>query len=260
MIVLAIDTSTDYLSLAILKDGRLAAKFHKKARRKHSMLLVPTIEKLVKKAKLNIEKIDCFAISAGPGSFTGLRIGVTVVKALAYALKKKIVAVPTLDVIADNAKSFKGVICPVLDARKNKVYACMYKSDGKHLKRLSKYLLLQVADLLKKVKAMRYNVLFLGDAIGQIFAGDIERAPKFDRGGWGDQETRSINSWVLVPHTENLGCSMAVPAKIRGKDWHPRADTVAKLGAEYFRNKKFVKAEDLEPLYLYSHECDITGR
>ncbi|MCX5667224.1 MAG: tRNA (adenosine(37)-N6)-threonylcarbamoyltransferase complex dimerization subunit type 1 TsaB [Candidatus Omnitrophica bacterium] len=292
MIILAIDTSTDYLSLAILKDGRLIVKFHKRADRRHSILLVPTIEKLIKKAKLNIGKIDCFAISIGPGSFTGLRIGVTVVKGLAYALKKRIVAVPTLDVIAENAKSFKGVVCPVLDARKNKVYACLYKSDGKSLKRLSKYLLLPVADLLKKIKAMRYNVLFLGDAMGQIFAGDIERAPKFDRGGWGDQETRSINSWVLVPPAENLGCSMAVPAKIINKDWpafafnkqavrcfggpsaeapalffigceggwHPKAEVVARLGAEYFRNKKFVKAEDLEPLYLYSHECDITGK
>ena len=225
MNILAIDTSTDYLSLAILKDDRPAAKFHKKADRRHSILLVPMIGKLVKKAKLNIGKIDCFAISVGPGSFTGLRIGVTVVKGLAYALKKKIVAVPTLDVIADNAKSFKGVICPVLDARKNKVYACIYRSDGKTIKRLSKYLLLPVADLLKKVEAMRHNVLFLGDAISQIFAGDIERAPKF-----------------------------------RGKDWHPKAEVVAKLGAEYFKNKKFVKAKDLEPLYLYSHECDITGK
>jgi len=211
MNILAIDTSTDYLSLAILKDGRLGAKFHKKADRRHSILLVPMIDRLLKRARLKIKEIDCFAISAGPGSFTGLRIGVTVVKGLAYALKKRIVAVPTLDVIADNAKSFKGVICPVLDARKNKVYACIYKSDGKSLKRLSKYLLLPVADLLKKVKNMRYNVLFLGDATGQIFAGDIERAPKFDRGGWGDQETRLIDSWVLVPPTENLGCSMAGP-------------------------------------------------
>ncbi|MDD5174240.1 MAG: tRNA (adenosine(37)-N6)-threonylcarbamoyltransferase complex dimerization subunit type 1 TsaB [Candidatus Omnitrophota bacterium] len=221
MTILAIDTSTDYLSLAILKSGRVAAKFHKKADRKHSMLLVPMVDRLLKKAGLKIREIDCFAISVGPGSFTGLRIGVTVVKGLAYALKKKIVAVPTLDVIADNAKSFKGVICPVLDARKNKVYACLYKSDGKRIKRTSKYLLLPVEDLLKKVKAMRHNPLFLGDAIGLIFAG---------------------------------------PAKISIKDWHPKAEIVAMLGAEYCRKKKFVKAEDLEPLYLYSHECDITGK
>lgn len=225
MTILAIDTSTDYLSLAILKDGRIAAKFHKRAHRRHSILLVPMIGKLLKKARLKVKDIDCFAISVGPGSFTGLRIGVTVVKGLAYALKRRIVAVPTLDAIADNAKSFKGLICPVLDARKNKVYACIYKSDGKTLKKISKYLLLPAADLLKKIKAMGYNVLFLGDAIGQIFAGDIERAPK-----------------------------------IWGKNWHPKAEVVARLGAEDFKDKKFVKPKDLEPMYLYSKECDITGK
>ncbi|MDO8536109.1 MAG: tRNA (adenosine(37)-N6)-threonylcarbamoyltransferase complex dimerization subunit type 1 TsaB [Candidatus Omnitrophota bacterium] len=216
--MLAIDTSTDYLSLAILKDGSLVAKFHKKADRRHSILLVPTIDKLLKKAGLKIKDIDCFAISVGPGSFTGLRIGVTVAKGLAYALKKKIAAVPTLDVIADNAKSFKGIVCPVLDARKNKVYACIYKSDGKKIKKISRYLLLPLDELLKKIS--KYDkVLFLGDyptgAVG------------FHRAG--------------------------------GIDWHPKAEVVAKLGAEYFRNRKFVKPEDLEPMYLYSRECDIKG-
>ena len=223
MIILAIDTSTDYLSLAILKDGRLVTKFHKKAHRKHSMLLVPMIEKLLKKAKLGIGRIDCFAISAGPGSFTGLRIGVTVVKGLAYALKKRIVAVPTLDVIADNAKNFKGLVCPVLDARKNKVYACLYKSDGKTIKRISKYLLIGIDDLLKKTD--KYDkVVFLGD-----------------------YDTAAVTNRCLHLHRG-------------GVNWHPKAEVVARLGAEYYKDKKFVKAEDLEPLYLYSHKCDITGK
>lgn len=213
MIILAIDTSTDYLSLAILKGGRIVRKLHKKADRRHSILLVPTIEKLLKEERLKIRDVDCFAISVGPGSFTGLRIGVTVVKGFAYALKKRIVAVPTLDVIAQNVKNFKGVICPVLDARKNKVYAAIYKSDGQVIKRVSKYMLLGADELLNRLS--KYDkVIFLGDTANNNF----------------------------------------------NKDWRPRADTVARLGAEYFKNKKFVKAEDLEPMYIYSKECDITGR
>ena len=145
-------------------------------------------------------------------------------KGLAYALKKKIVAVPTLDVIADNAKSFKGVICPVLDARKKKVYACLYKSDGKVIKRISKYLLIGLDDLLKKTD--KYDkVLFLGDAIS-------------DPGSEANFRSR-------------IGFNA---------DWHPKSEVVARLGAEYYKDRKFVKAKDLEPLYLYSHECDITGR
>ena len=213
MKILAIDTSTDYLSLAITEDGKTLGKFHKKADRRHSILLVPMIDRLLKKAKLKIKDINCFAVSVGPGSFTGLRIGVTVVKGLAYALKKPVVAVPTLDVIAYNALSSKGVICPVLDARKNKVYACLYKSDGKKLKRLSKYLLLPPADLLKKTE--KYDkVLFLGD----------------------------------------FGPGLAVPV------WQPKAEVVARVGLEQARLKRFVQPEDLEPMYIYSRECDITGK
>jgi len=234
MIILAIDTSTDYLSLAILKAGRILAKFHEKADRKHSMLLVPTIDKLVKKAKLNIGKIDCFAISVGPGSFTGLRIGITVVKGLAYALEKKIVAVPTLDVIADNAKDFKGIICPVLDARKNKVYACLYKSDGKTVKKISRYLLLPVDELLKTLRQAQ--------SLHPERSRRMKKISKYD------------NVIFLGDFT------MAGPVKINVRDWHPRAEIVAQLALEYFKKKKFVEAEDLEPLYLYSHACDITGK
>ncbi|MDP3790840.1 MAG: tRNA (adenosine(37)-N6)-threonylcarbamoyltransferase complex dimerization subunit type 1 TsaB [Candidatus Omnitrophota bacterium] len=226
MIILAIDTSTDYLSLAVLKADKVIAKFHKKADMRHSILLVPTIDKLLKKAKIRIKEIDCFAISVGPGSFTGLRIGVTVVKGLAFALNKPVIAVPTLDVIAMNARKFKGIICPVLDARKNKVYACLYRSDGSIIKRLSKYLLLPLDDLLRKLE--KYDkVLFLGDAISP--PGGENHFPS-GRGGK-----------VL-------------------KDYHPKAEIVARLAAEDFKKKKFIKAQDLEPMYIYSKECDVTGR
>jgi tRNA threonylcarbamoyl adenosine modification protein YeaZ len=212
MKLLAIDTSTDYLSIAVTDGAATLARCHTKADRRHSILLVPTIARLLKKARLKIKDMGCFAVSVGPGSFTGLRIGVTVVKGFAYALKKPIVAVPTLDCIAENAKKENGVICPVLDARKGKVYACIYRSDGKKLKRLSRYLLLPYEELLKKLK--RYDkVVFLGDAGNPGF-----------------------------------------------KNWRPRAEVVARLGAELLKQKKTVKAKDLEPMYIYSRECDITGR
>lgn len=226
MNLLAIDTSTDYLSLAILKNGKPSAKFHKKADMRHSILLVPMIDKLLKKSKLKIESIDCLAISIGPGSFTGLRIGVTVVKAFAYTLKIPIVTVPTLDVIARNVENFKGIVCPVLDARKNKVYASIYKSDEKDIKKISKYLLLPLDDLLKKLS--RYDkVLFLGDL---------------------------VSSPGLENFQPRAGC------RFYEGDWHPKAEVAAQIGLESFKKKKFVKAEDLEPMYLYSKECDITGK
>lgn len=224
IVILAIDTSADFLSIAILKGRDMLARFHRKSGMRHSILLVPTIDKLLKRSKIQLKGIDCFAVSIGPGSFTGLRIGVTVIKGLSYALKKPVVAVPTLDAIAWNAIRFKGIICPVLDARKNKVYACIYRSDGRSLKRLTPYLLLPPAELLEKMPK-HDKVFFLGN-----YRPGLE-----------------IN---LQSRPVSKVCAA----------WHPKADVVARLGAEYFKKKRFVKAMTLEPMYLYSRECDVTGR
>jgi len=217
MKILSIDTSTDYLSIAVMNGRKILAGYHRPTHRNHSRLLVPTIAKLIKRAKLKPERIDGFCISIGPGSFTGLRIGVVTVKGLAYALNKPVAAVPTLDVIARNAKGFKGIVIPVIDAKKNKVYACLYRSDGTAFKKISKYMLLPVESLLKM--AEKYDkVLFLGDGVKLTGAQDIV------------------------------------------KNWHPRADVAAGLAIESLRKKKFVSPERLEPMYIYSRECDITGR
>lgn len=216
MKILAIDTSTDYLSLAVMNGSHIAARCHKPAERSHSSLVIPAIDALLKKARVRLKEIDGFCISIGPGSFTGLRIGVATVKGFAYSLNKPIVGVPTLDVIARNAKDFHGIICPILDAKKNKVYACLYKSDGKNIRRISKYLLLPVSDLMERIKKLKDKILFLGDAVSLI----------------GEKNTI---------------------------DWHPKAEVVARLGLSDFKDKRFVSPEDLEPLYLYSRECDVIG-
>ncbi len=164
MIILAIDTSTKFLSVAITDGEKVLSSYHRQAHMNHSSRLVPTIGACLKKARLKLKDIDGFAISIGPGSFTGLRIGVTTVKTLAFILKKPVVAVPTLDAIAEGAKRFKGIICPILDAKKNKVYACFYESDGKKVKRSSKYLLIEPDRLAKKMKKYD-NILRLGDGV-----------------------------------------------------------------------------------------------
>lgn len=214
MKLLAIDTSTDYLSLAVSDNRKVLHKFHRFIGRNHSTMLLPAIDTLLKKCRLTIKNIDGFCVSIGPGSFTGLRIGVATVKGLAYCLKKPVVVIPTLDVIAQNAKNERGLLCPVLDARKGKVYACLYRSDGVKIKRLSKYLLLPLTDLLKKIKDET-----------TLFLGDIE-----------------------------------VPGKAQKKiDWYPRAEEMVCPALENFKRNKIVIPEKLEPLYLYSRECDIKG-
>jgi len=221
MKILAIDTSTDYLSIAITNGKRTLAAFHRKVSRRHSDLLIPTIKTLMKRSGLKPKGISAIFIGIGPGSFTGLRIGVATVKAMAYALKKPIVSVGSLDAIAANAAIHKGFIMPVLDARKNKLYACLYKSDGKRTKRISRYMLLTAEELAKKVKGK--DILYMGDGVEILKAAGI--------------------------------------AHPRGvKYWEPRAERIGRLGLKDLKKKRFKSAEELEPLYLYSKECDITGR
>jgi len=215
MKILAIDTSTDYLTLALTDGENVLAQFNKKSHRSHSRLLIAMIDKLLKRCRVKLRNIDGFCIGIGPGSFTGLRIGVTTIKGLAYSLEKPVAAVPTFDVIARNVKNFKGIICPVLDARKNKVYACLYKSDGKNIKRISKYLLISVKELMEKT-AKYDKIFFLGDCPDLIH--------------------------------------------VRDMNWYPKAEVLGRLGFEDFKKKRFIKPEDLEPMYLYSKECDVTGR
>jgi tRNA threonylcarbamoyladenosine biosynthesis protein TsaB len=217
MKILAVDTSTDYLSVAISDGAKILAGYHRPSHRNHSRLLVPAIAGIMKKAGLKFSDIDAFAVSIGPGSFTGLRIGVVTLKGLAYSLGKPIITIPTLDLIAKNAGPFKGIVCPVIDAKKKKVYAAIYRYDGRKLKRLTRYLLVPAEDLLK-MTAKYDKVLFLGDGVGLVGA----------------------------------------PEKI--KAWHPRASVAAILAAESFRKKRFITPEKLEPMYIYSRECDITGR
>jgi tRNA threonylcarbamoyl adenosine modification protein YeaZ len=222
MKLLAIDTSTDYLSLAVMDGEKAVSRIHRSAPRSHSSLLMPMIGRILKRSKIKLKDLDGFCLSIGPGSFTGLRIGAATVKGLAFVTKKPIAAVPTFDAIAENGKRFNGVLCPVLDARKGKVYACIYKSDGKTVKKISGYLLMPAEELIGRLRKYD-NVLFLGD-----FA---ERAAK------------------LLP-----------ASKISAGSWQPKPEAVGRIGAGYFRKRKFVRAEDLEPLYIYSKECDITGK
>jgi len=130
MKLLAIDTSTDYLSLAVMDGSDALSRIHRSEPRSHSSLLMPMIDEVLSRAKTALRDLDGFCLSIGPGSFTGLRIGVAAIKGLAVITKKPIVTVPTLDAVAENAKEFHGIICAVLDARKGKVYACIYRSDG----------------------------------------------------------------------------------------------------------------------------------
>lgn len=127
MIWLGIDTANAPLSVALIKDGQILVENTSTLPVNHSLQAMPAIEELFAKAKMKPSEIDGIAVAEGPGSYTGVRIGVTIAKTLAWTLEKKLVGVSSIQALAMNVSLYEGIICPVIDARRNHLYAGAYK-------------------------------------------------------------------------------------------------------------------------------------
>lgn len=129
MHVLGVDTTTDALSVAVCEDDHLRTEFTLVAPRKHAERIVDAIDHVLDQAGLRLPGIDLLAVAHGPGSFTGLRIGVSTMKGLALGAHKPLMGVPTLDAMVRGAGIVEGVACPLLDARMDEVYGAVYRID-----------------------------------------------------------------------------------------------------------------------------------
>ncbi len=162
MKILAVDSSAKSGSVAILEDGKNIAEFYINAKLTHSQTLMPMIEWALKSTNLKTQDIDCFAVSVGPGSFTGLRIGISCVKGLAFAENKPCVAVSTLEGLSRNI-SQPSVICSVMDARCSQVYTAQFEFDGENYTRLTPDEAISVSELKEKLKKIEKNIILVGD-------------------------------------------------------------------------------------------------
>lgn len=160
MIWLGIETSNSPLSIAIVKDGQVVEEIVQNEKLTHSVTVMPKIEELFQKASLKPADIDAIAVSEGPGSYTGLRIGVTIAKTLAWTLKKPLVGVSSLQVLAANGQDFNGIICSLFDARRQNVYAAAY--HGTSLDIIVKDHHNSIEGLLEQLKQLNEPVLFVG--------------------------------------------------------------------------------------------------
>jgi tRNA threonylcarbamoyladenosine biosynthesis protein TsaB len=127
MITLAIECATETVGLALLEEEEILAEFYLGPGRHHAEVLLPALEQLLSLSGIPVEKIDLLACTTGPGSFTGVRMGVSTVKGLALALGKPIVGVSTLETLAVNALHAPGLVCALLDARRDQVYAGLFR-------------------------------------------------------------------------------------------------------------------------------------
>ena len=165
MKILAIDTTGVAASAAVVSDGKLLAEEVLNYKLTHSQTIMPLVDDVLKKTETDLKSVDYIACSEGPGSFTGLRIGAATAKGLALGLNKKIITVPTLDVLAYNIFGTENIICPIMDARRSQVYSAFYCWEGNQLKRLSDYMAVGIDAIIEKALEFNKKVIFLGDGV-----------------------------------------------------------------------------------------------
>ncbi|MEW5744616.1 MAG: tRNA (adenosine(37)-N6)-threonylcarbamoyltransferase complex dimerization subunit type 1 TsaB [Nitrospirota bacterium] len=223
MRLLAIETATAVGGVAIMEDDLLIAESRANVKVTHSERLLTEIDHALTSSRLTIDAIDVFALSTGPGSFTGLRVGLSTLKGLAYATAKKVVAVPTLEAFASAITFTPHMICPLLDARRREVYAGVFAWEGDGLVRILPEQAVKLETLLAR---LHEPVVFLGEGAA-LYRKTIE---------------------------EIMG-ERALFA--RPRDMAPSPATVAALGMQRARSGAFEDPVRLTPLYLRKSEAEL---
>lgn len=175
MKILAFDSSGLVASVAIVQDDNLIAEYTMNYKKTHSQTLLPMLDEVVRMTETDKKSFDLLAVAAGPGSFTGLRIGSATVKGLALAWDIPVVAVPTLEALAYNAWGSRRIICPIMDARRRQVYTGLYRFDkDDKMEVLMDQVPMDIDDLIEVLGDRGEEVLFVGDGI-DVYADTIRQ-------------------------------------------------------------------------------------
>lgn len=163
MLILALDSSAAPASVALLEDGKILSEFYINTKQTHSQTLMPMVESVLKLTNKTLDDVTCMAVSAGPGSFTGVRIGVSCVKGLSMTRNIPCAGVSTLRAMAENARQLTGIVCAVMDARCGQVYNALFRAESGKLTRLCDDRALPIAELLEECKTFTEKVYLVGD-------------------------------------------------------------------------------------------------
>lgn len=169
MKTMAFECSAVSASCCIFENDKILGSVYSNVKLTHSQTLLPMAENLLSATKLTLDDIDCFAVANGPGSFTGIRIGISAVKGLAAAKDKPCVPVSTLEAIAAPVCYFKGIICAVMDARCGQVYNALFISDGKNIKRLCDDRAIMISELKNDIENCGKDVIIIGDGAEMVY-------------------------------------------------------------------------------------------
>ena len=169
MLILAFESSARPASAALVKDGQLLSQYMQCSALTHSRTLLPMAEDMLKNAELRLSDVGLIAVAHGPGSFTGIRIGVATVKGLAWAAEKPCVGVSTLEAMAWHGLAVGGYICPVMDARRSQVYNALFKIENGRPVRMTEDRPIALEELAKEVTALGAPVFLIGDGAALCF-------------------------------------------------------------------------------------------
>lgn len=175
MLILGFDTSGSTASAALLRDDLLLAQTMLYTKRTHSQIMLPLCREMLKNAEVSVGEIDLFAAANGPGSYTGLRIGLAAVKGMAFALDRPCIGVSTLHGLAWLLAGVRGKLCSVIHARQTLYYCAVFESDGAAVSRVTEDTILDETDLVSLLLSYDEPVLLNGDGAEQIAA----HAPQF---------------------------------------------------------------------------------
>lgn len=238
MKIIALDTSGLVAGVAILEDENTIAEYTVNYKKTHSQTLLPMLDEVKRMTELDLESVDAIAVSAGPGSFTGLRIGSATAKGLGLALKKPIIPVSTVDAMAYNfvAMLTDAYICPIMDARRSQVYTGLYSFSAREKEGKIKELendfrihmqacAMDVVALAEKLNDIGQKVIFLGDGV-----------PVYQD---------ALRAHLRIPF------SFAPSNNNR-----QRASSVGLLAMQYYRQGKWETAADHSPIYLRMSQAE----
>lgn len=224
MLVLSVDSSYSTATCALIKDDKILAEINLNDKKQHSVILMRLIDSILKEYEIDINDIDAFIISRGPGSFTGLRIGMATLKGLAFASKKPLISVSTLDALAYNSISFQGIICPIMDALRDNIYTCLYKNENNNLTPLIKGQCLNINELVTILKEQTLPIIFVGDGVAKHKEFLQENIP---------------NSFFAPNHSN-----------------FPKASSVGELGIKKINDGVIENIDSINPIYLRKSQAE----
>ncbi len=219
MKVVALDSSGLVASVAIVEDENLLAEYTVNYKKTHSQTLLPMLDEIVSMLELDLHTVDAIAVAAGPGSFTGLRIGSATAKGLGLALDKPLISVPTVDALAYNLYGTAACICPMMDARRSQVYTGLYDFADGEMRTIISQAPRDVEDILARINETGREVIFLGDGV-----------PVY---------REKVEALIRVPH-------WYAPAHVNKQ----RAAAVGALALQYLSAGRTETAAEHQPIYL----------